>query len=126
MRKLIILLMAAIVVVLAARILLPQQNSTTTTGTQESIQAPIIPQPISTKIQTLKTVPVPSTSKPIVNPKTPSKPPAPAKAKQDDGCPAGSYRIDESRAGNIMCRIEPTGCPYGDSVPMKDCAKLQP
>jgi len=34
----------------------------------------------------------------------------PASAQQ---CPAGSYDI-----GNGACKAEPTGCPYGDSIPL--------
>ncbi len=31
-------------------------------------------------------------------------------------CPAGSYPI-----GDGVCKAEPTGCPFGDSVPMDKC-----
>ncbi len=30
-------------------------------------------------------------------------------------CPAGQYEIDEG-----VCKSEPTGCPYGDSIPVDD------
>lgn len=32
-----------------------------------------------------------------------------------DICPDGSYSID---MGELVCKIEPTGCPYGDSIPL--------
>lgn len=31
-------------------------------------------------------------------------------------CPSGTYAIDEG-----ICKAEPTGCPYGDSIPMEKC-----
>lgn len=31
-------------------------------------------------------------------------------------CPPGSYSIDEH-----VCKKEPTGCPYGDSLPLEKC-----
>lgn len=33
-------------------------------------------------------------------------------------CPAGQYPI-----GDGTCKAEPTGCPYGDSIPMDECEK---
>ena len=33
-------------------------------------------------------------------------------------CPAGSYEIDRKDDGSPLCRLEPTGCPYGDSIPL--------
>lgn len=35
-------------------------------------------------------------------------------------CPAGSYSIGDGR-----CKLEPTGCPYGDSIPI-DSPKCVP
>lgn len=35
-------------------------------------------------------------------------------------CPSGSYD-----AGGF-CKQEPTGCPYGDSIPMDNCQKFTP
>lgn len=35
-------------------------------------------------------------------------------------CPAGSYEIDQG-----VCKKEPTGCPYGDSIPL-DSPKCVP
>jgi len=32
-------------------------------------------------------------------------------------CPSGSYQIDV-RDGKPLCKLEPTGCPYGDSIPL--------
>ena len=37
-------------------------------------------------------------------------------AGDDYTCPAGQEPI-----GDGNCRITPTGCPYGDSVPMEEC-----
>lgn len=34
-------------------------------------------------------------------------------------CPAGSYEIGVKGEGK--CKRDPTGCPYGDSVPLADC-----
>lgn len=39
---------------------------------------------------------------------------------EPEKCPAGSYEIgyiDEDRKEPI-CKLEPTGCPYGDSIPL--------
>lgn len=47
----------------------------------------------------------------------------PASAANDDGCPAGSYNIGSKEpGGEPICKLEPTGCPWGDSVPMEKCA----
>lgn len=35
---------------------------------------------------------------------------------QEYECPVGTYPI-----GDGVCKSEPTGCPYGDSVPMEKC-----
>lgn len=44
---------------------------------------------------------------------------APAKT-----CPAGSYDIGISKDGDPICKLEPTGCPYGDSIPLgPECDK---
>lgn len=50
--------------------------------------------------------------------------PQPAAAAQT--CPAGSYDIGISKDGQPICKLEPTGCPYGDSIPMDMCAKFEP
>jgi hypothetical protein len=38
-------------------------------------------------------------------------------------CPAGTYQIgwDRDDPTNPTCKNEPTGCPFGDSVPMDKC-----
>jgi len=41
-------------------------------------------------------------------------------------CPAGSYDIGISKDGSPICKLEPTGCPYGDSIPMDMCDKFAP
>lgn len=41
-------------------------------------------------------------------------------------CPAGSYEIG-SKTEEPLCRLEPTGCPYGDSIPLgEQCDKQKP
>ncbi len=35
-------------------------------------------------------------------------------------CPAGSYAIGKEENGDEICHLEPTGCPYGDSIPLGD------
>lgn len=43
-----------------------------------------------------------------------------------DKCPAGSYEIGiEKETGQAICKLEPTGCPYGDSIPL-DSPKCAP
>lgn len=42
----------------------------------------------------------------------------------DAECPAGSYPIDH-KDGAPICKAEPTGCPYGDSIPL-DSPKCAP
>lgn len=39
----------------------------------------------------------------------------------DDGCPDGSYNIGTKDGVNPICKLEPTGCPFGDSVPLDKC-----
>lgn len=43
-------------------------------------------------------------------------------ASNGDGCPDGSYNIGIEKDGNPICKLEPTGCPWGDSVPMDKCS----
>lgn len=44
-----------------------------------------------------------------------------------DKCPEGSYNIGISKDGAAICKLEPTGCPYGDSIPLgADCDKHAP
>ena len=54
-----------------------------------------------------------------------SKPHNPASAAPPaHTCPAGTYEI--GREGNYpICKNEPTGCPYGDSIPV-DSPKCAP
>lgn len=40
------------------------------------------------------------------------------------GCPTGQFQAGSAN-GVPICRIEPTGCPYGDSIPLKDCKKFE-
>lgn len=42
------------------------------------------------------------------------------KANAISVCPKGTYPIGDA------CKNEPTGCPYGDSVPMELCYKSVP
>lgn len=46
--------------------------------------------------------------------------------QQPATCPAGSYDIGISKDGSPICKLEPTGCPYGDSIPMDMCDKFKP
>lgn len=41
-------------------------------------------------------------------------------------CPEGSYNIGVEKNGEPICKLEPTGCPYGDSIPMDTCDKFAP
>ena len=44
-------------------------------------------------------------------------------------CPAGSYLLDykDNQQQMPICKLEPTGCPYGDSIPLgADCDKHAP
>ena len=50
---------------------------------------------------------------------TPKTSPKPAAT-----CPAGSYRIGGTESEPV-CKAEPTGCPYGDSIPV-DSPKCAP
>lgn len=51
----------------------------------------------------------------------------PAQASQTAiDCPPGSYNIGISKTDEPLCKIEPTGCPYGDSIPMDMCDKFAP
>jgi len=50
-----------------------------------------------------------------------------ASAAEQKTCSAGSYQIDVTESGSPICKTTPTGCPYGDSVPLGDtCYKLAP
>lgn len=44
-----------------------------------------------------------------------------------DKCPPGSYAIGYEDNGAAICKAEPTGCPYGDSIPLgPECDKHAP
>lgn len=45
-----------------------------------------------------------------------------------DKCPPGTYQIGiDERYGSAICKNEPTGCPYGDSIPLgPECDKHKP
>jgi hypothetical protein len=45
--------------------------------------------------------------------------------QQPQQCPPGSYPIGLEK-DQMICKLEPTGCPYGDSIPMEDCDKHKP
>ncbi len=49
----------------------------------------------------------------------------PASAANGDGCPTGSYNIGITKDGSPLCKLEPTGCPFGDSIPL-DSPKCAP
>lgn len=46
-------------------------------------------------------------------------------AQTNAKCPAGSYYIGLEKNGQPICKLEPTGCPYGDSIPL-DSPKCAP
>lgn len=49
-----------------------------------------------------------------------------ADAMTIQSCPAGSYEIGrKDPGGEPICKLEPTGCPYGDSIPL-DSPKCAP
>jgi hypothetical protein len=42
-------------------------------------------------------------------------------------CPEGSYLVGyKSKDAGYICKLVPTGCPYGDSIPMDNCNKFKP
>lgn len=44
-----------------------------------------------------------------------------------DKCPDDSYEIGRETNGSAICHLQPTGCPYGDSIPLGlDCDKAAP
>lgn len=45
-----------------------------------------------------------------------------------DKCPQGSYQIGrDDETGAAICHLQPTGCPYGDSIPLgPECDKAAP
>lgn len=48
-----------------------------------------------------------------------------AQVPQISSCPDGSYEITREKTGDPICKLEPTGCPYGDSIPL-DSPKCSP
>jgi len=36
-------------------------------------------------------------------------------------CPDGTTYVTSDKNGEPLCKINPTGCPYGDSIPMEQC-----
>jgi len=51
--------------------------------------------------------------------------PAQRASAQTTDCPAGSYSIGIEKNGEHICKLEPTGCPFGDSIPL-DSPKCVP
>jgi hypothetical protein len=50
-----------------------------------------------------------------------------AGAEEPQTCPDGSYAIEQTEDGGLVCKLEPTGCPYGDSIQLgPDCDKHKP
>lgn len=42
-------------------------------------------------------------------------------------CDVGTYQLDVSEKGERVCKEQPTGCPYGDSIPLGEaCDKQAP
>lgn len=48
-----------------------------------------------------------------------------AEPVQPPECPKGSYSIGITKDNQPLCKLEPTGCPYGDSIPV-DSPKCTP
>lgn len=46
--------------------------------------------------------------------------------KAQSTCPAGTYDTGISKTDVPLCKIIPTGCPYGDSIPMDYCDTVKP
>lgn len=45
----------------------------------------------------------------------------------EDSCPAGTYELGPDKiTGEPVCKADPTGCPYGDSIPIDECSKFAP
>lgn len=42
-----------------------------------------------------------------------------------NGCPAGTDEIGHDDSGSLICKQQPTGCPYGDNIPV-DSIKCAP
>lgn len=42
-------------------------------------------------------------------------------ATQNEECPEGTYNIGIYKTDEPLCKIIPTGCPHGDSIPMEKC-----
>lgn len=50
---------------------------------------------------------------------------APDQPQTTNPCPAGSYNINTPE--EPVCKSQPTGCPYGDSIPLGPaCDKFKP
>lgn len=47
-----------------------------------------------------------------------------AQTSEQQECPEGSYNIGTSE--EPICKNEPTGCQYGDAIPMDVCHKYAP
>lgn len=52
----------------------------------------------------------------------------PVSANENSFCPEGNYFIDfkDDDQSQPICKLIPTGCPYGDSIPMDVCDKFKP
>lgn len=52
---------------------------------------------------------------------------ASAQESPEQECPEGSYNIGIEKNGEVICKLNPTGCPYGDSIPLgPECDKFKP
>lgn len=49
-----------------------------------------------------------------------------ANAEPVKTCPAGSYDVGISKTNEPLCKLEPTGCPYGDSIPLDSIKCVAP
>lgn len=44
--------------------------------------------------------------------------------QEESRCPEGTYDIGISKTDEPLCKIKPTGCPKGDSIPMIQCNEI--
>lgn len=52
---------------------------------------------------------------------TPKKSTQPIELPKTQTCPDGSYDVGISKSNEPLCKLKPTGCPYGDTIPLDKC-----
>jgi hypothetical protein len=45
-------------------------------------------------------------------------------AEEAPGCPEGTTQHPSKVEGEPLCKINPTGCVHGDSIPLEECHKF--